>query len=86
MIKKQIEIDKNTGSQEYQLKVFLEHIRILQQHIGNNKKDFQAKRSLLKNVSKKNKVLAYLKKSNQIDLYNKAIILCGKKGKDAVAQ
>ena len=83
--KNQNETDKNTGSQLYQLKIFLDNIKGLQKHVANNKHDYQAKRNLTKNVNKKNRVLAYLsKKSKYSELYDQAMLLCGKKKKEAV--
>lgn len=83
--KNQNETDKNTGSQLYQLKIFLNNIKDLQKHVEKNKHDYQAKRNLTKNVNKKNRVLAYLSKKNKYsELYDQAMLLCGKKKKEVV--
>lgn len=83
--KNQNETDKNTGSQLYQLKIFLNNIKDLQKHVAKNKHDYQAKRNLTKNVNKKNRVLAYLSNNNKYsELYDQAMLLCGKKKKEVV--
>ncbi len=57
--------DKDTGSPEYQVAKFTEEIKRLTTHLKKNKKDFHSRRGLLKMVSKRKKLLAYLEKTNE---------------------
>jgi small subunit ribosomal protein S15 len=54
----------DTGSPEVQIGFLSEEITQLQSHIESHKKDYDAKRSLLKKVAKRRKLLKYLKESN----------------------
>lgn len=57
--------DKDTGSPEYQVALFTETIKKLTSHLKKNPKDFHSRRGLLKMVSKRKKLLAYLEKTNE---------------------
>ena len=56
--------DKDTGSPEVQISLLSEEIKELQAHLVLHKKDFDAKRSLLKKVAKRRRLLRYLKETN----------------------
>ena len=64
--------DKDTGSPEYQIALFTEKIKKLTTHLKKNKKDFHSRRGLLKMVSKRKKLMEYLKKTNE-SIYKKTI-------------
>lgn len=55
----------DTGSPEYQIALFTEKIKKLTNHLKKNKKDFHSRRGLLKMVSKRKKLMNYLKKTNE---------------------
>lgn len=57
--------DKDTGSPEYQIALFTERIKKLTTHLKKNSKDFHSRRGLLKMVSKRRKLMSYLKKTNE---------------------
>lgn len=57
--------DKDTGSSEYQIALFTEQIKRLTTHLKKNKKDFHSRRGLLKMVSKRKKLMNYLKQTNE---------------------
>lgn len=57
--------DKDTGSPEYQVALFTETIKKLTAHLKKNPKDFHSRRGLLKMVSKRRRLLDYLKKTNE---------------------
>jgi len=57
--------DKDTGSPEYQVAMFTEKIKRLTAHLKKNKQDFHSRRGLLKMVSKRKKLLAYLEKTDE---------------------
>ena len=54
--------EKDTGSPEVQSALFTNHIKNLTEHLKSNKKDYQAKRGLLAFVTKRKRLLAYLKR------------------------
>ena len=60
--------DKDTWSPEMQIGLLWDQIKLLQEHLAMHKKDFDAKRSLLKKVATRRKFLRYLKETN-IDTY-----------------
>jgi small subunit ribosomal protein S15 len=64
--------DKDTGSPEYQIALFTEKIKKLTSHLKKNKKDFHSRRGLLKMVSKRKKLMEYLKKTKESN-YKKTI-------------
>ncbi len=53
--------EKDTGSPEVQITLFTEKIKSLTGHLKKNKKDNHSRRGLLKMVSKRKKLLNYLK-------------------------
>jgi small subunit ribosomal protein S15 len=55
---------KDTGSPEVQVSLFTEKIKSLTSHLKKNKKDNHSRRGLLKMVSKRKKLLDYLKEKN----------------------
>lgn len=57
--------EKDTGSPEYQIALFTEQIKKLTTHLKKNAKDFHSRRGLLKMVSKRKKLMEYLKKTNE---------------------
>ena len=57
--------DKDTGSPEYQVALFTEKIKKLTTHLKKNTKDFHSRRGLLKMVSKRKRLMEYLKKTNE---------------------
>lgn len=54
----------DTGSTEVQIALLTADIEHLTQHFKAFKKDFHSRRGLLNKVSRRNKLLKYLKKSN----------------------
>jgi len=60
--------EKDTGSPEFQISLLSDEIVVLQTHLEKNKKDFDAKRSILKKVAKRRTLLKYLKAKN-LDAY-----------------
>ncbi|MFA6256076.1 MAG: 30S ribosomal protein S15 [Candidatus Absconditabacterales bacterium] len=61
--------DTDTGSVEVQIGLLTEEITELQAHLALHKKDFDAKRSLLKKVARRRAFLKYLK-SKKLSTYN----------------
>jgi len=59
---------KDTWSPEAQIERLTEEITALQDHVANNKKDYDAKRALLQKVAKRRRFLRYLKE-NHLDRY-----------------
>ncbi len=59
----------DTGSPEVQISLLTEEIKQLLLHLKKHAKDFHSKRGLLKMVSKRRALLAYLKKED-IKRYN----------------
>ena len=57
--------DKDTGSPEYQIALFTEKIKKLTTHLKKNAKDFHSRRGLLKMISKRKKLMSYLKRTNE---------------------
>ena len=53
--------EKDTGSPEVQISLFTEQIKKLTSHLKKNNKDNHSRRGLLKMVSKRKKLLTYLK-------------------------
>jgi small subunit ribosomal protein S15 len=56
--------EADTGSPEVQISLFTEMISRLTSHLKKNAKDNHSRRGLLKMVSKRKKLLNYLKKDN----------------------
>lgn len=57
--------EKDTGSSEVQIAILTKQIDELTKHLKKHKKDFHSKRGLLKMVSKRRRLLDYLKKNNE---------------------
>lgn len=70
--KKHGKTEKDTGSPEGQIALFTFRIGHLTGHLKTNKKDLSTRRSLVRLVAKRRKLLDYLK-ANEIDRY-RAII------------
>ncbi len=64
--------DKDTGSPEVQIAVLTERIKSLTTHMNTYKKDFHSRYGLLKLVSRRRKLLRYIKKKNE-EKYNEVI-------------
>ena len=62
----------DTGSTESQISIFSERIRNLTDHLKINKKDKSAQRGLMLLVSKRSRLLKYLKKTRLED-YKKLV-------------
>ena len=56
--------ENDTGSTETQIAVLTERIKNITSHLKNNKKDHSGRRGLVILVSKRKKLLNYLKRSN----------------------
>jgi len=68
----------DTGSTEVQIALLSEEIKRLLSHLKKHPKDFHSKRGLLKMVSKRRKLLKYLKREDE-KKYNKIIKAVGLK-------
>ncbi|HUX79970.1 MAG TPA: 30S ribosomal protein S15 [Alphaproteobacteria bacterium] len=62
----------DTGSSEVQAAVLTERIVNLTAHMGNHKKDFHSRRGLLMLVSRRRRLLDYLKRTD-VSRYTKLI-------------
>ncbi|HSX24390.1 MAG TPA: 30S ribosomal protein S15 [Candidatus Andersenbacteria bacterium] len=56
---------EDTGSPEVQIAIFSEKIEELAGHLKNNKKDHHSRRGLLGMVSKRKRLLSYLKRQDE---------------------
>ena len=56
--------NKNIGSTESQVGIFTDRINAINNHLNTNKKDHSSRRGLLILVSKRRKLLKYLKRTN----------------------
>lgn len=65
IIKKYKLHDKDTGSPEVQIAIFTEKIEELSKHLKGNKKDNHSRRGLLGMVSKRKRLLGYLKREDE---------------------
>ena len=63
---------EDTGASESQVAIFTERIRNLTEHLKSNKKDKSAQRGLTLLVSKRGRLLKYLKK-NDLESYKTLI-------------
>lgn len=70
--------EKDTGSEEVQIALLTEEISKLLSHLKKHKKDVHSRRGLLKMVSKRKKLLGFLKEAN-IRKYNSIIKKIGVK-------
>jgi len=71
--------NNDTGSSEYQIALFTEKIKKLTAHLKKNSKDFHSRRGLLKMVSKRKKLMDYLKRTDEKN-YKNTIKKLGLKG------
>ena len=58
------EVKSNSGSTTFQIEGFTDKINIITNHLSKMKKDHSSRRGLLNLVSKRKKLLNYLKKHN----------------------
>jgi len=65
IIKKHKIHTKDTGSPEVQVAIFTEKIEELVNHLQTNKKDNHSRRGLLGMVSKRRRLLTYLKRQDE---------------------
>lgn len=56
--------DNNTGSIEGQIALYTERIKLISDHLQQNKKDHASRRALLKLVGKRKRLLTYLAKKD----------------------
>ncbi|MFQ5328912.1 MAG: 30S ribosomal protein S15 [Thermodesulfobacteriota bacterium] len=68
--------DKDTGSPEVQVALLTQRIRELTEHFREHRGDHHSRRGLLKLVSRRRGLLAYLKRVDQ-DRYKKTISRLG---------
>jgi small subunit ribosomal protein S15 len=68
--------DNDTGSADVQVAVLTERINALTEHFKTNKKDHHSRRGLLKLVSKRKRLLAYMQ-STDIERYRALIARLG---------
>ena len=67
---------KDTGSSEVQIALLTAQINHLQAHFAEHKKDHHGRRGLLRMVSRRRKLLDYLKRTN-LELYSSLIARLG---------
>ena len=67
---------KDTGSPEVQIALLTAQINHLQAHFAEHKKDHHGRRGLLRMVSRRRKLLDYLKRTN-LALYSETIARLG---------
>ncbi|MGK2896863.1 MAG: 30S ribosomal protein S15 [Candidatus Makana argininalis] len=61
---------KNTGSTAVQIAILTFNINKLQIHFTKNKKDYSSRKGLLKMVSKRKRLLNYIKNKNLLNYNN----------------
>ena len=66
IIKKYARDEKDTGSPEVQIAILTEEIKLLTEHLKNNKQDKLSKRGLLMKVGKRRSLLNYLLKNDVV--------------------
>ena len=64
--------EKDTGGSELQIALLTRKINLLTEHFKKHKKDYHSKRGLLQMVSKRKKLLTYIKK-NSPEIYQTTI-------------
>jgi len=64
--------ENNSGAPESQIGIFTKRISYMTEHLKNNRKDHSARRGLIQLVSKRKRLLLYLKKNN-LDGYKKIV-------------
>jgi small subunit ribosomal protein S15 len=65
LIKEFANADGDTGSSEVQVAILTERIRNLTEHFQSHKKDFHSRRGLLVLVSRRRRLLDYLKSRSE---------------------
>jgi small subunit ribosomal protein S15 len=56
--------ERDTGSADVQIAILTQRINNLTEHLRNNRKDFSSRRGLIMMVSRRRKLLDYLKKTD----------------------
>lgn len=69
----------DTGSPEVQIAIFSARIKNLTEHLKDHKNDYDSRRSMLKLVGKRNKLLNYLQ-DNDVERYRELIAKLGIRG------
>ena len=64
--------DTDTGSADTQISILTERIKMINEHLKTNSKDHSSRRGLLLLVSKRRKLLKYLKRT-QLEAYKELI-------------
>ena len=64
LIKKHGSNEKDSGSSASQVSILTERINMITNHLKDNKKDHSARRGLIIMVSKRRKLLSYIKRKN----------------------
>ena len=72
IIKRFAKDEKDTGSPEVQIAILTKEIKLLTEHLKNNKQDKHSKRGLLIKVGRRKKLLEYLK-NNDVKSYREVI-------------
>tara|TARA_X000001036_G_C20453336_1_gene714281 strand:- start:58 stop:336 length:279 start_codon:yes stop_codon:yes gene_type:complete len=62
--------EMQSGASESQIGIFTKRIEYMTEHLKSNRKDHSARRGLIQLVSKRKRLLSYLKKNN-LDSYKK---------------
>ena len=62
--------EKMSGTSESQIAIFTKRIEYITDHLKNNRKDHSARRVLIQLVSKRKRLLTYLRKNN-LESYKK---------------
>lgn len=57
--------DNDTGSPQVQIAILTNRINSINEHMKQNKKDFHTQRGLLKLVGQRNRLLRYIRKTNE---------------------
>ena len=64
LVKKYGKNENDSGSSASQVSILTERINTITEHLKNNKKDHSARRGLIAMVSKRRKLLSYIRKGN----------------------
>ena len=67
LIKEYVANDKDSGSSQAQIAILTERINTITDHLKVNKKDHSARRGLIAMVSRRRKLLDYIKKHSNED-------------------
>lgn len=73
VIKKHAKSEGDTGSPEVQIAILTERILSLTEHMKTHKKDFHSRRGLLAMVSRRRRLLDYLKNKKKDGRYEEII-------------